>query len=366
MPTIDAQALQAYATAIFEATGAPTADAETVADHLVQANLKGHDSHGVIRIAQYITSVESGAIKPGVSTKIERETPSTAVVNGNLNYGQVVGHDTMAAAIEKARGEGVGVAVGYRMSHAGRIGTYGEQAAAAGMVSILAAGIPGSQASVVAPFGGAAGRLTTNPIVIACPTENPEAPFVLDMATSMAAEGKLRVARNKGAQVPEGWIIDAEGKPTTDPWDFYGGDPPGSRPRGAILPVGGSQGHKGYGLAMAVELLAGALCPVGATQAAEVSIEDGGGGNNLFALAIDPERLAGHDAFTGAMGRLIDYVKQPPYAEGFDEILTAGDYEQRNAAKRLADGIELDDETWRQINEAAAAVNVAAYDGPLR
>jgi uncharacterized oxidoreductase len=360
VPLVDARELTRHTVRIFRATGAPTADAEQVATHLVEANLKGHDSHGVIRIESYVAGASDGRIRPGATTEVEEETATTAVLNGNWNYGQVVGRDAMDVAIEKATAQGVGIAVAHQSAHAGRIGAYGEQAARAGMIAIACVNVHGG-GRLVAPFGGAERRLATNPIVVAAPTDDPEAPFVLDMATSVGAEGKVRVARNKGVQLPPDWILDGEGRPSTEPWDLYGGDPPGSRTPGALLPVGGPVGHKGFGLSMAVELLAGALTPAGPSRADAM-----GGGNGIFMMAIDPERFAGLGPFTDALSGLIDYVKQPPFAEGFDEVLTAGEPERRRMADRLAQGIELDDETWRQIAGAAASVGVGMYEGFLR
>lgn len=352
MPNVTADALRDYVARIFEATGAPPSEARIVAEHLVEANLKGHDSHGVIRVESYVLGAKNGTIVPGAPTEVDRETASTAVVNGNWNYGPVVASRAMDIAIAKARQEGVAVVVGHQSAHAGRIGTYGEQAAAAGLVSIACVNNHGA-GRLVAAFGGAERRLSTNPIMIAGPTADPSAPFVLDMATSAIAEGKARVARNKGVPLPPDVVIDGEGRATTDPWDLYGGNPPGSRTPGALLPVGGMQGHKGFGLSMAVELLAGALSPAGTTRPDVTR-----GGNSIFMLAIDPARLSGAGAFTATLEGLIEFVKTPPYREGFDEVLTAGEPERRRMAARLRDGIDLDAETWRQIGEAGRSVGV--------
>ena len=205
MPTIDPPALRDYVERIFVATGSPAGDADAVATHLVEANLKGHDSHGVIRVQQYVDGAQAGRIKPGATTDTESETETTAVLNGNWNYGQVVARDTMAKAIEKAQASGVGIVVAHQAAHAGRIGAYGEQATRAGMIAIACVTVHGG-GQLVAPFGGAARRLSTNPLVVAAPTNDPDAPFVLDMATSMGAEGKVRVARNRGAQLAPDWI----------------------------------------------------------------------------------------------------------------------------------------------------------------
>lgn len=359
MPVVHPDALTSYLTRIFEALGAPNEDAKVVAGHLVEANLKGHDSHGVIRTPQYVERVQNGRLRPGVTTEIEQEAACTALVNGNWNFGQVVGRDAMAIAIGKARTEGVGIVTCYQSGHAGRIGTYGEQAAAAGMVSIACVNVHGGSAQV-APFGGSARRLSTNPIVIAGPTTDPEAPFVLDMATSVVAEGKVRVARNRGTTLPSGWILDGTGAASTDPLDLYGGGSGGSSAPGMLLPLGGQVGYKGFGLSLAVELLAGALTPAGTTR------PDGlGGGNALFMLAIDPERFTGRGLFEETLGSLLDYVKKPPYAEGFDGILVPGEPERRCMAERIS-GLPLDGETLRQVEEAAASVGVGAYDDGLR
>ncbi|MCZ6544997.1 MAG: Ldh family oxidoreductase, partial [Chloroflexi bacterium] len=352
MPTIDPPALREFVERIFVATGSPAGDADAVATHLVEANLKGHDSHGVIRVQQYVDGAQAGRIQPGATTDTESETETTAVLNGNWNYGQVVARDTMAKAIEKAQASGVGIVVAHQAAHAGRIGAYGEQATRAGMIAIACVTVHGG-GQLVAPFGGAARRLSTNPLVVAAPTNDPDAPFVLDMATSMGAEGKVRVARNRGAQLAPDWILDGEGNPTTDPWDLYGGDPPGSRSAGALLPVGGPVGHKGFGLSMAVELLAGALTPAGT-----VGPDPKRAGNALFMLAFDPNRFVGAAPFSDALSGLVEYVKSPPFAPGFDEVLTAGEPERRRMAQRQQDGIPLDEATWEQIGSAADTVGV--------
>ena len=247
---------------------------------------------------------------------------------------------------------------GYGATHIGRVGAYGEQAASEGMVAL---GWVHGTSALVAPFGGAARRLSTNPLFVAAPTGDPEAPFVVDMATPVIAEGKVRVALNRGAELPPGSIVDGDGRPSTDPHDFYGGDPPGSRAQGALLPIGvtpdygaggdGGVGHKGYALALIVDLLGGALTGVG---------YGGASANAFLFIAVDPERFVGLGPFEGELASLLDYVKQPPYAEGFDEILTPGEPERRRMAERR-DGIPLDDETWRQIAEAAASVGVGPF-----
>ena len=272
MPVVAPHELRGYLARIFEATGTPADDAAEVAGHLVEANLKGHDSHGAIRTVHYVVSVQEGRTRPAAAIEVERETLTTAVVNGNWNFGQVVAREAMRIAIAKARAQGLAAVGGYQSAHIGRAGAYGEQAAAEGMVALGFVNGHGASA-FVAPFGGTARRLATNPLFVAAPTGDPDAPFVLDMATPVVAEGKVRVALNRGAELPPGSIVDGDGRPSTDPHDFYGGDPPGSRAQGALLPIGvtpdygaggdGGVGHKGYALALIVDLLGGALTGVG-------------------------------------------------------------------------------------------------------
>ena len=356
MPTVAVEALTAYAARIFAATGAPAQEARTVAEHLVGANLRGHDSHGVIRITSYVERARDGAIVPGARPRIARETVSTALIDGGLNYGPVVATYAMGIAIAKARETGVGVASAFRSGHIGRVGAYGEQAVAAGMIGIGSVNTPGTR--IVTAFGGASRRLGTNPIMVALPTEDPAAPFVLDMATSVVAEGKLRVAVNAGKAVPEAWILDGDGHPTTDPRDFYGAG--GNERAGALLPVGGpASGYKGFGLNMAVEALSGLLSGAGS------AVEGARGSNGVFLMALDPERFAGLDVFTAMFAALAQHVQAPPLQPGVDEVLLAGEPERRALRARNAHGIVLDDATWKQIALAAASVGVGPIEAGI-
>lgn len=346
MPVLQAAPLREYVARILLAAGAPESEAQVVAAHLVEANLKGHDSHGVIRVERYVRDIADGRIVPGAPVVLDRESETTAVLDGGWNFGQVVAQRAMELAIAKARGAGAGIVVAHRCGHVGRVGAYGEQAAAQGLVGIAMVNNHGGGQVMSVP-GGLARRLSPNPVVVAVPTGDPEAPFVLDMTTSVVAEGKVRVARNRGDRVPEGWIVDAEGRPTTDPAGFYG-PPPGS-----ILPLGGEAAHKGFGLALVVEALAGALSPAGTSR------PDGpSGANGLFVMALDIERFRPLADFTESFAGLLAYVKSPPLREGVTEVLVAGDPERRAHAARSASGIALDDETWRQLIEAGQSVGV--------
>lgn len=347
MPSVQAKALSDHVQRIFTAAGAPEPDATRVAEHLVEANLKGHDSHGVVMAAGYLRSIRDGLTIPGVEPVTEQETETTAVIDGGWNFGQIVARHAMSVAMRKARRAGVGIVVAHRSAHAGRIGAYVELATAEGLIGVAMANNHGAS-HLVAPFGGAEHRLSTNPMTFGFPTAEPGAPFVLDMATSMAAVGKVRIALNRGQRVPNGWLLDANGEPTNEPADFY------EPSRGALLPLGGSAGHKGFGLSMVVEGLAGALSAAGVSRPNPPHT-----GNGLFMMAIDPERFGGLAAFATAFSGLIEWVKRPPFADGVDEVLTAGEPERRSQAEREANGIPLDDATGRQLAEAAADAGVA-------
>jgi uncharacterized oxidoreductase len=248
----------------------------------------------------------------------------------------------------------VAIASAFRTGHIGRVGAYGEQAVAAGMIGIGSVNTPGTR--LVAAYGGASRRLGTNPIMVALPTADPAAPFVLDMATSVVAEGKLRVAVNAGKPVPDGWILDGDGAATNDPRDFYGTG--GNERQGALLPVGGpDSGYKGFGLNMAVEALAGILSGSGS------AVEGARGSTGVFLMAIDPERFAGIEVFTAMFAALAEHVQAPPLAEGVDRVLLAGEPERRAMRDRTASGIPLDEETWKQIAQAAASVGVGPIEG---
>jgi len=349
MPLVPPSTLVDYVSRIFAALGSPQDEAHRVADHLVGANLRGHDSHGVIRVPGYVTYVQNGTLKPGAQPRIERESASTALLDGGWNFGQVVAHHATNLAIAKARETGIGWVSARNCGHAGRIGAYGEQIAEAGMIAFGGVNTPGAR--LTAAFGGAHRRLGTNPIMLAMPGPTPEEPFVADMATSVVAEGKMRVAVNKGVQVAPQLIIDGDGHPTTEPRDFYGtGDNP---TLGALLPVGGDTGgHKGFALNLAIEALGG-------LSGAGTSIEGPRGSNGLFIMALDPARFGDATAFTTMMGALVGFVKEPPYAPGVSEVLTAGEPERRNLAQRTAAGLAVDDETWKQLGAAAESVGVA-------
>lgn len=345
MPYFTKQQLQKITSDIFRAGGVPESEAETVAELLVASNLAGHDSHGVIRIPQYIGLIDSGLIQPGVDIQIERESASHALINGNWGFGHVVAQAAMSLAIEKARTSTVSAISVYNCNHIGRIGSYPMMAAEAEMMGITLVNAGGT-ALYVAPFGGRDGRLATNPLAIATPTRTGH-PMLLDITSSVVAQGKIRVAVNKGESVPLGWLIDSEGEPTTDPRDLNG------TPPGALLPLGGIVGHKGYALGLMIDILGGALSGAGCSGSGNTRLQNG-----VLMIAVDIAKFTELEDFYTHVEGLAAHVKASPTAPGFQEILTPGEIEARQTAQRLRDGIPIDAETWRQIRETAAEVGI--------
>jgi uncharacterized oxidoreductase len=348
MPIVQAADLEALGRRIFEAAGASPAEAEAIVSSLVRANLAGLDSHGVIRIPQYLGLVRQGWMRFGQPVEVVRETATTAVLNGNWGPGQVCARRATELALDKARRWGLGAVGLHHSNHVGRLGEYVLQLAEAGLLGLAVVNNHGT-AQHTAPFGGIQGRLATNPIAFAAPA-NGHPPLVLDMTTSIVAEGKIRVLRNRGQRVPEGWILDGQGRPTTDPNDFYG------EPRGVLLPLGGQVGYKGFGLGLMVELLAGGLSGAGCSGAATAAAHPG---NALFILAIAIDPFLDRSAFEQQVADFFAYVKSAPRQEGVEEILIPGEPEVRTEQRRRAEGIPVDEETWRQIQEAAAGLGVA-------
>jgi hydroxycarboxylate dehydrogenase B len=346
---IHADPLRQFVRDIVSAGGSRPDEAAEVARHLVEANLKGHDSHGVGMIPSYVRALGIGHLRPNVELKTVKELGPIGVFDGGQGYGQVMARAATAWAAARAKETGLGLFGLRNTHHVGRVGTYGEQAAAEGLVSIFFVNVlivPGR----VAPFGGIGGRLGTDPICITFPGQNGTPPFVLDFATSRVAAGKVRVALNEKKAVPTGWIIDAEGKDSTNPGTFFGRSPADGG--GALLPFGE---HKGSGLAVACELLAGVLAGAGAMHE---GVPNRGVQNGMFAILIDPANFAEPDWLEGEMARLIGWVKSSPPRPGTDAVLVAGEPERIAMARRLADGIPIDDTTWGEMVAAAKDAGV--------
>jgi len=326
---------------IFAAAGCRIEEAQRVAGHLVEANLVGHDSHGVIRITSYVDWLRDGKVFANKCMRIVTENDAIAVVDGQFGLGQTICEQAIRLGIEKARTHGVSVIALRNSGHLGRVGDWAIQAADAGMISLHFVNTSGA-GMLVAPFGGIDRRLSANPVAAGIPTSG--APLILDMSACTIAEGKIRVALNKGECVADGCIIDSEGRPTNDPAVFY------NEP-GAILPIAG---HKGYGLSMIIEMLAGAL-----TGGSCTNVENNWRvSNGMLSIIIDRSRFGPAEEFLPEVTRFINFVKSSRTVEADGTILVPGEIEQQTKAERLRHGIELDETTWRQINETCERLGV--------
>src|SRR5213594_3458346 len=344
MPTIDAETLERTTRDIFAARQVPPADAALIARMLVRANLRGHDSHGVIRIPQYCAALAGGTLNPRPDITTVLDTPVIAVLDGDRGFGQVVARRGMELAIAKAQAHGLAAVALRRTNHIGRLADWAEMAAAQGLIGMLWANAKGGLN--VAPWGGAGRRLGTNPHAIAVPGPGGAVAMSHDFATSVWAEGKLRVKFNRGEAVPPGIMLDGRGEPSTDPKEFYG-EPPGS-----LLTAGA---HKGYGLSLAIEILGGILSGTGAASA-----EKGKFANGTLIVALDPTRFLPPAEFHAQVAALFAWVRGASPAAGASEILVPGEPEARTERARRAEGVGVEDETWRQITACGSEVGVRA------
>ena len=344
---LSADRLRNLTTAVFQGAGCDAAEAARIAEHLVEANLVGHDSHGVIRVPSYVQWLRSGKVLANQKIDVTFENDVIAVVDGRFGFGQTIGEQAMQLGIDKCRKHGLAVVALRNSGHLGRIGDWPLLAARAGLLSLHFVNTSGA-GILVAPFGGITRRLSANPIAAGVPIAG-AAPIILDMSACTIAEGKIRVALNQGVPVAENCIIDSQGKPTTDPRVFYA-DPPG-----AILSIAG---HKGYGLAVMCEVLAGALTGGGCSN----PVNAGRVVNGMLSVFLDPARFQSDAAFTAEVNRFIEWVKSAEKATPDGEILMPGEIEARTKAKRLKGGIEIDETTWKQIVETAKSVGVRAQE----
>jgi hydroxycarboxylate dehydrogenase B len=349
MPRVSVEELRSLGGKIFAALKVPPEEAAWVSELLVRANLSGHDSHGVMRIPQYAQAIRSAQVCAGAPIEIVKESPSMALIDGHWGLGQVVARRAMEVAIQKAKETKISAVAAHHLYHVGRLADYTRMAAEQNLVGIMMVN-GGGASPIVAPFGGTAGRLATNPISIAFPTGG-SVPFLLDMATSIVAEGKVRVKRHRGEQVPDGWLLDHQGHPTTDPNALY------QDPRGAILPLGGSAGHKGYGLAMVVEILGGIVARAGYARPGAMRFSNG-----TFIIVIDISAFVDPSEGRAEIDDLLRYVKSAPKAPGMEAILYPGEPEDQERQRREREGIPLDDETWQHITAVAhdLGISVAA------
>ena len=331
--------------AVVAAGGSDAREAGIVAENLVTANLTGHDSHGVGMIPRYVDSLLEGGLKVNRHPSMVFDGGAMITLDGQSGYGQVIGLEAMEIGIERAREHGICVMGLGRSHHLCRIGQWAEQAVAAGLVSLHFTNV--ISRSIVAPHGGADARFGTNPMTVGIPIPN-EPPFILDMATSAVAQGKIRVAHNKREKVSPDWLIDDQGNPTPDP-KF-----------GVIEPFGALRTfglHKGYGLAVVCELLGGALTGGGTWHSDDRSRKRVW--NGMLTILIDPKRLGTGDAFSTETTAFLESLRRSPVAPGFDKVRIAGEPERETRAKREREGIAVDENTWEEIVAAGAKLKLA-------
>ena len=326
-------------TRLLAGLGTPPDAAAEVARSLVSANIAGHDSHGLLRLPWYAEFVTDGRADPAATPTVSGRSGATAAIDGRRGWGQLAGHLAVETVAELATEFGIGIVTAKRCNHIGRLGEYAEQLADRGLISLLWCNAD----PAVAPFGGRTRMLGTDPFAAGIPGDPP---LIIDFATAAVAEGKLRIERAAGRSVPLGLIQDAEGRPSTDPEDFYAG--------GALLPFGA---HKGFGLAVLVELLGGALSGnhVGFLPSYEW-------GNGLVLIAFAPGRLIDTDAFAAEISAAAGALRATPPAAGVEKVLLPGDVERATAAARSTDGFVVPEPTWDQLTDLAARLSVSLPD----
>lgn len=345
MPTVAPEILTRFVEDILAAAGSGAEEAGIVADHLVAANLAGHDSHGVGMLPRYMENLVAGRLLPNRHATLVRDAGPVMAVDGGSGYGQVILREATDLAIGRARAIGVVALTVRGAHHVGRIGAYGERCAAAGVVGLFFVNVVGHD-PLVAAHGGRDARLGTNPICIAIPGPDGQPAMLLDMATSMVALGKARVAMNKGLAMGEGLILDAEGQPTIDPNAMF------RTPMGALLPAAL---HKGYGLALAAELLGGVLSGGGTMQPGNK--RDRSIFNHTLIVAIDPDHFVDRAWFDAETAALLAHAKAAPPRDPAAPVLVPGEPE---AASRIARGagIPIDPATWGELATVAAGFGV--------
>lgn len=346
MRTIGVKELERFAIDLLAAGGATSQEADVVGRSLVAANLRGYESHGVMRLPFYIQALADGEVASQAPLTVMSESGTRLVADANWGFGQVQAGRMLDRLTEKARSEGLGVGTLIQSGHIGRLGEYCETAAERGLVSMLMVNSHGG-AVRVAPPGGTAPRLSTNPLAIGVPHR--DEPLVLDFSTSATAEGKVRVKKIAGETCPDGWLLDKDGKPTNDPNVLY------QNPPGSILPMGGPQAYKGFGLGLMIEILTGALS--GGVCAREKTYPKKG--NCVFMMLLDPAGFGGAEHFQAEVEQLVDYIRGCPRIDGVDRILLPGDPERMTLARRATAGVSLDDENWAQLEKLATKLQVA-------
>jgi uncharacterized oxidoreductase len=341
---ISAERLTEFSGQMLQAAGVPREEAVIISRSLVSSDLRGHESHGVLRLPSYVDKIVKKEAVPKARFSIIKERATLVMADGNWGFGQVQMYRLMEKAMEKACCHGMAVGTLFNVTHIGRLGEYAELAAESSLASLIMANTHSSRR--VAPPGGKTPRIGTNPIAFSAPYD--DCPLVLDFCTAATAEGKIRQRRFAGTPCPDGWLQDNKGKPTNDPNALY------TIPPGAILPMGGIQTYKGFGLALMAEIFAGALS--GGMCICEKS--RGPLGNCVFMMLLSPRFFGGMQRFQKEVAELVEYIRACPTVEGADEILLPGDPERRALEKRLSEGIPIEENNWAALAELAQSLGV--------
>jgi hydroxycarboxylate dehydrogenase B len=345
---LEAIAARKLLIALMKRSGSDTNEAEIVAGHAVESSLAGHDSHGIVRLPQYVRAVYDGTLSTNRHPKTLIETDSLLVLDGQRGYGHVAAAEATERMITKARSSGIAMFALHNVGHLGRIGTYAERAAEEGQATIYFANAPRPGGATVAPHNGSDRRLNSGPVCLGMPAKGSD-PIVLDMATAAVAIGKIRVARNEHKPLPEACVLDAEGRLTDDPLAFFG------PPMGSLLPFGG---HKGAGLSIFTDLFGGILAGGDANYEGEST------GwyptNNALGIHIDPAKFGDPDLIADQVRAYRAWVKASPPREG-EEVLMPGE-RLANTRRKRAGKVEISDATWSQIAEVAALYGLTEAD----
>ncbi|MEM0675372.1 malate/lactate/ureidoglycolate dehydrogenase [Dickeya oryzae] len=346
---ISAERLTQIAYELLRHAGCEHDEAECVAHHLVGANLKGHDSHGVGMLPEYVSFIAAGNMHPNTPARLVQDGGAVLQFAGDRGFGQRTGREAMQAAIERVKTTGVCLMTLSSTCHLGRIGTYGEMAAQAGLISIHFVNVS-DIAPLVAPFGGSDARFGTNPICIAFPGSDDNPDFILDFATSVVALGKTRVAWLAGKTFDEPVMLDRDGHPSADPRVMWEG-----QQTGALLPIAR---HKGGGLILAAELLAGILSGGGTIHPGNP--REGAIVNNMTTILIDPTKLVGMSWLQQEYDAMLAYVRASRVPDQSAPILIAGEPERQARTQRLTDGIVISEGEWRKITDAGCSLGMSA------
>ena len=342
---IQAQALEEFIVNVFKTLAVPEPDARAVASMMVEADLLGYGTHGVFRLRQYLARLRDGGCNPTPQVKTVTETAATALLDGDNGLGHLALKAARDLAMAKAEEAGIGW-VGVRGgNHAGPAALYVRPQAAAGMVGLCAA--VGS-ANHVAPFGGTDLLLGTNPIAIAFPSADRVGPFVLDMVTTVAAVGKIKVLAQRGEKMPEGWMVGRDGQPLTDP---------NKRDEGFLLPIGGP---KGYGLSLAIGLLAGVLngAAFGSDVVDFTNDTESPTNTGQFVAAIDLKAFGDPDVIGETAARAFAELRASSPLPGHDPVRIPGEGRAEAHARRLEDGLDIHESLRRDLDAIATEFGV--------